>query len=490
MIMLKSVLVLFSGSLLGKLIGFFRELLIAWLYGITAPVGAFRMSQSATLIPVNFFTSDSLNAGFIPLYKQYKKTGPHKAQSLFWTLKFILLSLALIIAIGLMLSAPWWLRTLAPGFDLEETRLAVTFTRIMALGVPFYILGALYSYMAMANDIYVLSALRPSIQSVGMILGVCAAYYLDDLSLFAWGFTGAYIFFSLYGWRVLVKHDLLRFSLTHTREILAKFWRTVRPLLLLPFMLQGNIMIERIVSSLMGVSVVASVEYAKFITETGIVLIAVPLGLVGLSTLSALDSSAVKKKLTQIIPVVLILMLPVSLFIYLYADGIVTILFKRGAFDRKAVTLTGEVLAGLALGFWAQVASYVLLKALNAQHRNREVVIFMGLALSANALFDLFVYRFLGPVTIGIGASLYGSILFFLTIRAFQITRPVVQMMLWVLPGGLVYYLLARFFSVDGIADMVISSIVFVIYWLIYLLIIPQLRRPILPLISRLKGGK
>lgn len=484
--MLKSIMTLFAGSLIGKVVGFFREIIFAGLYGTTSPVGAFRMAQSATLIPVDFFTADCLNAGFIPLYNRYKKNNFYKAQSLFWILKSALFCTSIVIALGLFLLAPWFIALIAPGFTKEGHDLAVLFVEIMAVGVPFYVLSSLYSYLAIANNSYLLASVRPTIQSIGMICGIVLAFYLDNIALIAWGFTGAYIFFFILGVKELSKKNLFLFSLCDSEKILSDFWRLVRPLLLLPVMLQGNIIIERIVSSYMGIEVVASVEYAKFITETGIVLLAVPLGLVGLSTLSKLSAHEAREKLLQIIPLVLILTVPASLFLVIHSELIISLIFKRGAFTQDAVFLTQNVLVGLSVGFWAQVAAYVMIKALNAHHRNKEVVMFMAVALAANALFNILFYKILGPITIGIGASIYGFILFIFTIYAFKISRSVIPVFFWLLLGSIIYYYLHGFVQYSGWVGMLIFVSMFVLYWLAYIAMIPVLRSSAMPLVVRL----
>jgi len=489
--MIRNFFKLLSGNILGKIVGFLREIIIAALYGVSAPVGALRVAQTATLIPVNFFTSDSLNAGFIPLYIRYKAENFHKAQSLFWVLKFIFIVISLFLSFMLFYFARVWVHAIAPGFENSELELGVMFVKVMAIGIPFYIISTLYSYLAIANQSYFLASIRPTIQSFGMIVGVSVAFYTKNIVFFAWGFTLSYIIFFLLGIYNLQKKSLLSFSFEHTKEILMEFWKIIRPLLLLPLMLQTNIAIEKIVASYMGVGVVASVEYAKFITETGIVLLAMPLGLVGLSTLSSLTEKEVKNKLEQIIPLVLLVTIPASLFLIVYSDTIITLLFKRGAFSQDAVFLTQSVLLGLSIGFWAQVASYVMIKALNAQHRNKEVVIYMAIALVANALFNIIFYKVFGPVTIGIGASIYGIVLFVFTSNAFKISKKIFITMIWLISGSIVYYIIQKTVSFDtNWISLLISIFIFILYWMLLILSIPNLRSEIMPLIGRLKGKR
>jgi len=471
--MIKPFFKLLTGNFIGKIIGFLREVIIAALYGVSAPVGALRIAQTIILMPINFFTSDSLNAGFIPLYNRYKLENFKKAQSLFWILKIIFIFLSILLLILLFYFAPIWVKIIAPGFNETQFDLAVSFVRIMSISIPFYVISSLYSYVAIANQSYFLASIRPTIQSLGMILGAIFSYEYGNIVFLAWGFTSSYICFFLLGIINLKEKGLLVFSLEKIKEILIDFWKTIKPLLFLPLILQGNIVIERIISSLMGIKVVAAVEYAKFITETGVVLLAIPLGLVGLSTFSHLNIQEVKKKLLQIVPLILIITIPISLFLALYSNLIIVIIFKRGFFSQEAVFLTQKIFIGLSIGFWAQISAYFLIKILNAQRRNKEVLIFMSLALSINSLFNIFFYKILGPITIGIGTTLYGIILFLLTINAFRIKNKTLSVLLFMLFGSIIYYLLYEFVFNE---KPIISIMFYILYWIIYIMIIPNLR--------------
>ncbi|GAX86873.1 putative peptidoglycan lipid II flippase [Lebetimonas natsushimae] len=486
--MFKSFFKIFTGNIIGKIIGFLREIIIAYLYGTSVPVGAFRIAQTAVLIPVNFFTSDTLNAGFIPLYNHYKKISIYKAQSFFWILNIALTLISFIIVIILFKSAFWWVNLIAPGFSVAEHNLAVLFVKIMSLSIPFYVLSLLYSYLALAHNYSFLVSIRPSIQSFGMICGAILAYYFNNIALFAWGFTGAYIFFFFLAIKELLKKNLFYFSFQNIGEILKDFFNIIKPLLLLPIMLQGNIFIERMVSSYMGIDVVASVEYAKFITESGISLLAAPLGLIGLATLSNFNMKKTRDKLLQIISLILIITIPISMFLISNSELIVSFIFKRGAFDKESVLITKNILIGLSIGFWAQIVSYIMIKALNAQHENKKVVIFMAIALSSNTLFDIFFYKILGPITIGIGSSIYGFILFILTINFFNISRYLLNIIFWLLIGSVIYFFINNFlYFKNEFIDIFITFFLFLLYWAIYIFIIPILRNNI---ISILKGKK
>lgn len=478
--MFKAVKVLLSGNLLGKVLGLIRELLLAAFFGTTTPVSAYRTAQTATLIPINFFTSDTLNAGFIPLYVRYLNKDLDKAQTFFWSLFFLLGTFSIFLGTFLYFSAKFWVQMLVPGFHSKALIMSVEFLQVMSIGVPFYIVSSLFTYLEMGNKKYILSSIRASVQSIGLILGTLIAFYFKKPVFLAWGFTGAYIFFCSFSLVRLKIQGILTWSSSwkwaEVKLMGKEFWSTIRPLLLLPIMLQGNIAIERLVASFMGVGVVAALDYAKFITETSVTLLAVPLGLAGLTELSGLKKEIIQSRLIKITSILLLLTIPISTFLALQSKLIVSLLYQRGQFDEQSVRVTSSILLGLAIGIWAQIISYFFVKVLNSQLRNREVIIYMAISLVLNIIINLSLYQFLGPLTLGISATINAIILFILSSWALKILKNLQSYILILLLGVLLYLPIGIFYKPEGWAGLFLTGLIFLIYWVIYIMIVPQLR--------------
>ncbi|NAZ77342.1 hypothetical protein GTQ99_18215, partial [Kineococcus sp. T13] len=184
-----------------------------------------------------------------------------------------------------------------------------------------------------------------------------------------------------------------------------QLWRRLRPLLPLPVALQASVVAERVVASLMGEEVVAAVDYARFVATTGVNLLAVPLGLAGLAVLSTLAVDAARERLVQLLPPLLLLVAALSVVLTAEAEAVVEVLYARGAFDDRAVATSASVLAGLGAGFWAQSVSYVLVKALSAQDRNRAAATSLLAGLVVALAVNVLLHAALGPVVLGLAAS-------------------------------------------------------------------------------------
>lgn len=491
--MFKAFLMLSSGSVVGKLVGFLREVLMAALFGTGTYVGAYRVAQTAMLMPIELFLTNSLEAGFVPLYVRYAKDDPKRAKVFLSSIVVLFLLLATAIFLLLFFSSSWWVKTLAPGMDTSSKALTASMLRIMALAAPLYILGMLLSYLEMIYGKYIAASFRSTIQSIGLISGALLAFYFNDPLFLAWGFTGAYGVYLLWVLGRLCGIGILRYpaglSWDSAKEALWTFWRCVRPVLFVPILIQGGIAVERIVASLFGIRAIAALDYAKFITETGVIIVAAPLGMVGLSTLSGLDPNLVRQKVGQIANVVLILTIPISVFILYYHTSIINAIYARGAFDQESVTITAKILFGFSIGLWAQVLSYYFIRILNAQLRNIEVMLYTSVAIFLDIGVKLLLYKSLGPIVLGLGVSVNSVILCFLTVRALRLGKELYLTFFWMAIGVIIYILLHATVYNIGISQQYLSKFtnlsaelaLFLLYWAIYIFIVPNLRIYIYP---------
>ncbi|WP_196812847.1 murein biosynthesis integral membrane protein MurJ [Cupriavidus sp. WS] len=468
-------------------------MLLAALFGTSAATAALRVAQVATLVPVNFFTADSLSAGFLPLYGRYTARNDGYAQSLFLLVSIAMSAVSVMVALFLFAGAPLWISLIAPGFDEGTKAYAVLFVRVMSAGVPFYVVGGLFSYLEMANGEYRLASVRATVQSVGMILGTVLAFVRKEVVWLAWGFTLAYLFYAIWGAARVCRRDWISRPLSLTRvrakDIGHEFWRVMKPLLLLPLLLQGNIVAERAVASLLGTDTVAALDYARFITDTGVLLLAVPVGLAGLATIGRMSDEQLNFTLNKIIPLLLLATVPLSIALAVNSKLLISLVYERGAFDSGSTKLTGVILVGCAAGFWAQVISYVLIKVMNARFRNREVFIFMAAGLLANTVINVGLYQLIGPVVLGLGNCAYGIVILACCCWRMKLADLFIRRAACFSVAAVVYVLLGRSVPTVGWQGLIAAVVLFFAYWIGVIVFIPILRRDLSLFIRHIRGA-
>jgi putative peptidoglycan lipid II flippase len=454
---------------LGKLLGVVREIALATWFGTGSAAGAFRAAQTATILPTQFFASDTLNAGFIPLCARYLRDDPGRARALFWSVFALLNVIGIAIAAFLFLAAAPIASVLVPGFSAEQQALTAAMMRAMSVGVPFYVQAVLASYVELAHGRYFVASIRAGVQNAALIVGVVAAALTGNPLLLGWGFTGFCILFALIGLVSVGRAGLLGrphdVDWLEARAVLRDFAIVMAPLMLLPVLQQSGYFVERVVASLINTRAVPALDYARAISDTGLTLIAVPLGVAGLAELGRVDANAARHHVRRLLRPMLLVTAPCSLFLVLHAEPVVRLVFRRGEFGEESVAVTTLVLLGLAAGFWAQVSAYVLTKAMSAQGYNRRVATISALASLAHIGVNVLLFRSLGALALGIAASAQAAVLLALAARALHVGRDVSVILSALVLGSSGYLVVAKVAGAMLDMPLIASAAIAIAYW-------------------------
>ena len=471
---------LFAGGVLGKALGFVREIALAASFGTGSAAAAFRAAQTATTLPTHYFSADTLNGGFIPLCARYLREDPQRARTLFWSVLALMSAIGLAIAALLFAGAGLWTALLVPGLSAADRTLTAALLRAMAVGVPFYVIASLTSYVEMASGRYFIGSIRAAVQNIGLIAGIVTAAYTGNPLWLGWGFTIYAILFALVGLAGIARSGLVappsRWDWAEAKGVLGEFAHMVRPLMLLPFVQLGALAIERVVASFHGAGAVASLDYARTIAETGLALLAVPLGMAGLAELSRIRPDAMRARLERLLPAVLLVTVPVSIFLALNAAPIVRVLFARGRFGEDSVAVTALILLGFAVGFWAQVGGYVMARAMIAGRRNDEVARVAAIAAFVHIAINLLLFRALGPVALGLASSASAIVLLSLTVRALDLGAVLARSLAPLAGGALLYLPIGLALRGDALPALLVSGAACVLCWIAVVQLAPGLR--------------
>lgn len=484
--MLKAFIKLLSGSLIGKVIGVVRESLTAFILGTNSLLASLRISQTSILIPANFLTSEVLTSGFLPYFVKLRNEDEERSMAFLQQTFFLLLICSLMLLGGLVVYGRLWLSILSPGFNDELIDTSYFLLLIMLPGLFFYLAGSLFSYVEVAKGNFWLTSFRSTMQSLGLIIGVIAYWLFSEIYLLAIGFSIAYGVFFVIGF----VRNFYEFKTVRKRIVtleLKEFWSLSKYLFILPVFLQGSIASERAVASLIDVSVIPALDYAKFITQTSLMLTAIPLGLIGLSTFGKLSPDETSNKLNQLVPLLIIFSIPFSFILFQFSEEIILILFKRGAFDVNSVNITSNILYGMSFGFWAEIISYFLLKVKSAQLNSKYVAIVMGLALSIRILINYLLFPYFSELALGLSSSIYGLILFLIVFIHFDLFKKFsVEIVVLLLFGFIITVTLKILPSLSSFyLNLLLRVFVFSVMWFFLFLISPRYREHIMFVKSR-----
>ncbi len=427
----RMVAFLASGALIGKILGFARELLMARVFGASLIADSFRGAGTAVLIPLVPMQSEGVPAVMIPMHRAWQEEG--RAPQHFAALCAGLTAIAALIAAAIWASGSWWVSMVVGRMSPEGQSLTLTFIRVMAFWMPASVLLNCLSAAEIATGRSRIAALRPIALNTCVMTGIVlyavtgTLIYLPVLFALSFNVLGAWGVWTL--WREgALDPKGLRTGLILI--VLGEFLHRLRPLLLQPLAEQGQVWLERIVASGFAVGTIASVDYARTLTDSAVLLIAQP---IGMAVLYQGISAKPRDAALSIARPLLAVTVPGAVFLAVFAPDIVTLVFARGAFDETAVTLTGGTLRGIALGLWATTLGMVLLRFLNNAGRNGIAAMILAGAYAANAGLNLVAWSVIGPsgdgsILIGAGEAVRGLVLLAGTALALGAFLPVMRL--------------------------------------------------------------
>lgn len=378
---LKNASKFFSGTLLSRLLGFTRDLTMAWAFGATPLTAALLIAFRLINLPRRLLGEGAMQAAFVPLYQSLE---PQRAARL---LSHLRLALTLFTTtLVLLLEAILW------PLDGQIAH----FVRILLPAIPFICLYGVNLAALSTQGRFFLPASAPALFNLTWI----AFALTRNLDLVALS---------------IVLGSIAQWLTTHRRAPTTKgpsdLPRLIKPLLLSLLAVgatQIGSALDAIFARIADPSGPAYLWYA-------IRLYQLPMGLfaIALSTalLPALKSNP--HLLSKARTYALTLMIPASLGLILLAKPIITLLFSHGAFT--ATTSTAACLQAYALGLVPATLALLQSQTYFAAKDYRTPARASALALLTNAgLNTLFIFGFhLGAVSVALATSIGSAIQYF-----------------------------------------------------------------------------
>jgi putative peptidoglycan lipid II flippase len=406
-------------ALISKVMGVVREIALAYFFGASGAVDAYRISVTAVLLPMDTLSGTTLGNSFVPAFKRMiSGRKPRLGWLLANQLMILLVGGGTICAIVLMVFSRFFVSIVAPGFDPVRAHEASVLTAYLAPMVPFFAGAVMLGFVLNSFYHFRVPALQPVVQNVGLLVAIVVAASLGSLIPLSLGMVAAYIAFA--GLVVLVVRRHWTFGGWPIRKRDRKIWGyfsgAYAPLLLLSLILHGNILVDRMVSSLLAVGSVAALEYARFIVDTPMMTLGLGMVRVALPHYSDLEAKGKRTEVTASIEKLilgsLIWLLPLALFLAMASKAIVQLIYGYGRFGADAVIPTAQSLSGFSVGMWAAFGCYLMHRVYNAQRRNGILTIFCAIALSINTILNIELGPRIGVQGIAIATSISNIALF------------------------------------------------------------------------------
>jgi putative peptidoglycan lipid II flippase len=376
--MIRSILMVSTGTLASRLLGFLRDAMVAALLGAGAVADAFLVAFQLINVVRRLLTEGALNAALIPAWSRINALeGPEAAAAFAGRILCTIGVAVLIAALLIGIAMPMVIALVAPGFISQPTlQLAVDHARLMlpylAFAGPVTVMMGLYN----AQGRFALTAFSPLLFN-GVLIAVMTL-------LLVWpqqATTAAMAMAATVGIAGFLQLSML--LLRQQRGRLAAPLRLSLDNQMRDFLrkaLPGMVASSGPQLLIVGAAIVAStmpsaVSWLYFANR----LIELPLGIVGSAMGTVLipeltraarenDHAMMAHAQSRGIELAIGLTLPATLGLIVLSTPIVRLLFEHGAFTARDAAATAQAMIWLALA----LPAHVLIKALSPAFFARE----------------------------------------------------------------------------------------------------------------------
>ena len=368
--MLRNILSVAGLSMVSRVFGFVRDVLIAQILGAGPVADAFFV---AFRLPNHFralFAEGAFNSAFVPVFtERLVRDGREAARRFAEEVMAVLLVSQIALMMAVMAVMPWFIMVFAPGFPADPAKfeLAVLFTRITFPYLPLICLVALLGAMLNAISRFTAAAAAPIVLNlclIGALLGLTPLLPSPGHAL-AWGVMAAGVGQLLYlAWdarRAGMALGLVRPRLTPG---VRHFLRVLGPAALGAGLVQINVFIDTVIASFLPTGAVSYLYYADRLNQLPLGVIGIAVGTVLLPEMARLlkngDAAAAASSQNRCLELSLLLTLPAAAAFLVVAHPIMQVLFQRGAFSAGDAAASAQTLMAYAVG----LPAFVLLKSL------------------------------------------------------------------------------------------------------------------------------
>ncbi len=435
--LLRALATVSSMTLVSRILGFVRDLVIARVFGAGLATDAFFVAFKLPNLLRRLFAEGAFSQAFVPILSEYKnRRGEDEARLLVDRVAAALaLALFIVTLIG-VIAAPAIVYVTAPGFTTTPGKfeLTVDLLRVIFPYIFFISLTALAGGVLNTYSRFSVPAVTPALLNLSFIAFARwgAPYFDPPVMALAWAVFAGGVAQLAFQVPFLARIGLLpRFKLDFRDEGVRRILRQMGPAVFGVSIGQVSLVINVIFASFLVTGSVSWLYYADRLMEFPIGLLGVALGTILLPSLSRYHAESSPQEYSGLLDwgmrLTLLLAAPAAAALALLAVPLVSTLFHYGAFGADDVFATQRAVIAYSVGLIGLVMVKVLAPGFYARQDIRTPVRIAVVTLVLTQIMNLvFVWPLAHAglaLAIGLGAC-FNAALLLRGLRRRDIYRP------------------------------------------------------------------
>lgn len=414
----KATVALMIATILAKVLGFGRELVLASAYGTSMYSDAYITAMN---IPLVIFATigSTLTTALIPIYLEVDNNlGGDESLKFMNNVVNIVTIICVVLGILGLIFTEQIVSMFAVGFEGKTYEMAVSFTKITIIGIIFTGLSYLMTAYLQIKNNFVIPGIISIPKNIVIIISIILSMKYNPY-IMIWG--------TLLGMAIELLFQLpfaLKSGYKYSAYIKLKDKHINQMVLLIMPVLIGvavnqiNTMVDRTLASTLSEGSVSALNYANKLNGFVMALFITSILTVIYPILSRLSNEQNKEKfndiVVQAINSVILLVAPVSVGAIVLSTPIVKLLFERGEFDDRATSMTAIALIMYSLGMVAFGLRDIIGRIFYSLQDTKTPMVNGVLAMIMNIVLNFVLIRYLELAGLALATSISATVCIFL----------------------------------------------------------------------------
>ena len=408
--LIKSTFIIMIVSLVSRVLGFIRDMLIAKNFGAGLYTDAYNI---AVTIPETIFMLIGLaiSTAFLPMLSKVKaKKGKDEMYNFANNVINILFIVSLIFFIVTSIFSKEIVFLLAKGFSPEASALAIKLTRITLLNLLFLSINACFTSLLQVNEDFVIPSILGLFFNLPMIIYLLLFRNYDIVGLTIANVIGNSFRVAVQIPSLLTHGYKYKFIINFKDERLKQILILIIPVIIGAGANSLNMVVDKNIASSLEVGSISALDYAQkliffinSIITTSIANVAYPLMA---NMRNSGDRIGFINTLKKSILYLAILLIPITIGLLVFSKEIVTIVYARGKFTEYAVTLTMLSLIGYGAGIFFTGIRDILNSTLFSMGKTKITTVNGIIGVAVNIILSIFLSKYIGIIGVALASSI------------------------------------------------------------------------------------
>lgn len=424
--MFKSGIFVMLITLISRVLGLARSVVVAYYFGASAGTDAFFSAFKISNFFRQLLGEGALGTSFIPMYNEkVGKDGEEEGKKFIFSILNIVFIFSVIVSVGMIIFSDEIISVIVNGFSAETKIIASDLLKIMSCYFIFISLSGMICAILNNFKYFVVPASTSIFFNLAILGGAIFFGKTYGIKAMAYGVLfGGFLQFIIVLPNFFQKVGMYRLKIDFKDIYLKRIFYLMLPMLVGIVARQFNTIVDQFFASYLETGGVSALENATRIYNLPIGVFGISISTVIYPTLSRKivnkDFSAVEEDIKKGLNILLFLVVPSTIVLTLYSTDVVRLIFEYGKFSRRAVEITSDSLFYYSIGLYFYTAIHLMTRAFYGMKNSRDPVKFSILAIMINVVLNMLFIRTLQYKGLALSTSIAAMVNFSLLLYTFR----------------------------------------------------------------------